>query len=103
MNSIFIISNYIQYCYYNYSSWILSKFSWHLYYFLEINLKQIQINKVGVTIVNKVDLEIIKTKDDVFNMLDSILEKHDSEWWNNFYSNKDKLIPFFKNNFRNIF
>jgi len=41
--------------------------------------------------------EIIKTEEDVLIMLDSLLEKRDNEWWDNFYSNKDKPIPFFKN------
>jgi SAM-dependent methyltransferase len=47
--------------------------------------------------VERVNSEIIRNGEDVLIMLDSILEKRDSEWWNNFYSNKGKAIPFFKN------
>lgn len=46
---------------------------------------------------NKINSEIIKSEEDVLNMLDSLLEKRDSEWWTNFYSDKDKPVPFFKN------
>lgn len=46
---------------------------------------------------NDINLEIIKTEKDVLVMLDEFLEKRDSEWWNEFYSNKNKPIPFFKN------
>lgn len=46
--------------------------------------------------LNKIDSEIIRTEEDTLFMLDSLLEKRDSEWWNNFYSNKDKPIPFFR-------
>ncbi len=42
-----------------------------------------------------VDAEIIINNDDVFKMLDDILEKRDSEWWDKFYSNRNKPIPFF--------
>ena len=44
---------------------------------------------------DKINLEIIKTEDDVFLMLDEFLEKRDNEWWNKFYSNKEKEVPFF--------
>lgn len=47
--------------------------------------------------LNKVDSEIIKTDNDTLVMLDKLLEKRDNEWWNNFYSDKKKPIPFFKN------
>ncbi|WP_459476917.1 class I SAM-dependent methyltransferase [Clostridium saccharoperbutylacetonicum] len=47
---------------------------------------------------DKINSEIIKTEDDVFLMLDEFLEKRDNEWWNKFYSNKEKAVPFFKNN-----
>lgn len=43
------------------------------------------------------DKEIIVFSNDVFQMLDDILEKRDSEWWNNFYSDRNRPIPFFKN------
>lgn len=46
---------------------------------------------------NKIDEELIITKDDTLKMLDNILEKRDSEWWNNFYSDREKSVPFFKN------
>ncbi len=41
------------------------------------------------------DNEIIVNNDDVFKMLDDILEKRDSEWWDKFYSDRSKPIPFF--------
>ena len=47
--------------------------------------------------LNKVDSEIIKTENDTLVMLDKLLEKRDNEWWNKFYSDKEKPIPFFKN------
>jgi len=30
-------------------------------------------------------------------MLDNLLEKRDNEWWDKFYSNKEKPVPFFEN------
>jgi 2-polyprenyl-3-methyl-5-hydroxy-6-metoxy-1,4-benzoquinol methylase len=45
--------------------------------------------------MNKLDNEIIMTNDDTLKMLDQMLEKWDKEWWDNFYKNKDKPIPFF--------
>lgn len=47
--------------------------------------------------VDKIDSEIIITEEDTLNMLDNILEKRDMEWWNKFYSNKEKPVPFFVN------
>jgi SAM-dependent methyltransferase len=47
--------------------------------------------------LDKINSEIIKTENDILIMLDNLLEKRDSEWWNNFYSDKEKPIPFFKN------
>ena len=41
--------------------------------------------------------EIIITTDDTLAMLDDILEKRDFEWWDKFYSDREKPIPFFKN------
>lgn len=41
--------------------------------------------------------EIIISTADVLAMLDDLLEKRDSEWWNNFYSERTRPIPFFKN------
>ncbi|MBC2399614.1 class I SAM-dependent methyltransferase [Clostridium tetanomorphum] len=45
----------------------------------------------------KINSEIVKTENDVLIMLDKLLGKVDSEWWNKFYSNKEKQVPFFKN------
>ena len=42
------------------------------------------------------DREIIISHDDTLNMLDDILEKRDHEWWNTFYSDRDKPVSFFK-------
>lgn len=41
--------------------------------------------------------EIILSTDDVLDMLDELLEKRDGEWWNNFYSERSRPVPFFKN------
>lgn len=41
--------------------------------------------------------EIILSTTDVLDMLDELLEKRDGEWWNNFYSERTRPIPFFKN------
>ena len=46
---------------------------------------------------NKFDEELIITNEDTFNMLDNIIEKRDNEWWNKFYSDREKPIPFFNN------
>lgn len=43
-----------------------------------------------------IDEEIIVTTDDVLNMLDSFFERRDSLWWDGFYADKEKPIPFFK-------
>lgn len=45
---------------------------------------------------SNIDSEIIKTEIDILNMLDNLLENRDKEWWNNFYSDKAKPIPFLK-------
>lgn len=42
------------------------------------------------------DNEIIISYEDTLNMLDSILEKRDHDWWNKFYLDRNKPIPFFK-------
>lgn len=47
--------------------------------------------------LDKINSEIIKTENDILIMLDNILEKRDSEWWNSFYSDKEKPITFFEN------
>ena len=46
---------------------------------------------------NKINLEIIKTENDILIMLDNLLEKRENEWWDKFYSDKEKPVPFFKN------
>lgn len=43
------------------------------------------------------DHEIILSYNDTLNMLDDILEKRDHEWWNKFYADKNKPVPFFRN------
>lgn len=52
------------------------------------------INLSDEKVINK---EIIRTKDDLFKMLDALMEQRESEWWNRFYSDREKEIPFFKN------
>jgi 2-polyprenyl-3-methyl-5-hydroxy-6-metoxy-1,4-benzoquinol methylase len=47
--------------------------------------------------LDKLDSEIIKSENDILIMLDNLMDKRDGEWWSNFYSNKGKPIPFFKN------
>jgi len=39
---------------------------------------------------------IIRSRDDVYQMLDDMLLKWDAEWWDNFYSDKKKPVPFFR-------
>ncbi|MGG5461124.1 class I SAM-dependent methyltransferase [Clostridium sp. B9] len=46
---------------------------------------------------NKINKEIIITNENTLTMLDNILEKRDALWWDKFYSDKEKPIPFFKN------
>ncbi len=54
--------------------------------------------KIGMKrLKNEIDEELIITIEDTLNMLDDILEKRDNEWWNKFYADRDKPIPFFKN------
>ena len=43
----------------------------------------------------KLNEEVIKAESDVFKMLDDLLEQRDNEWWDKFYSNRSKPIPFF--------
>lgn len=43
------------------------------------------------------DLDIVKTEEDVMKMLDNLLEKRDSEWWDKFYTRDESSVPFFKN------
>lgn len=40
--------------------------------------------------------EIIITQADTLDMLDHLLERRDDEWWDKFYSDRNKSIPFFK-------
>lgn len=55
--------------------------------------------KIMIFFVNFVleckELEIIKTENDILFMLDNLLEKRDNEWWDKFYSDKEKPVPFF--------
>lgn len=46
---------------------------------------------------DKINSEIIKTENDILIMLDNLLEKRDNEWWDKFYSDKEKPVPFFRN------
>lgn len=46
---------------------------------------------------DKINSEIIKTENDILIMLDNLLEKRDNEWWDKFYSDKEKPVPFFEN------
>ncbi|NEU05040.1 methyltransferase domain-containing protein [Clostridium senegalense] len=46
---------------------------------------------------NAIDSEIVNSEDDILIMLDSLMEKRENKWWNDFYSNKDKPVPFFEN------
>ncbi|HYF83483.1 MAG TPA: class I SAM-dependent methyltransferase [Clostridia bacterium] len=43
----------------------------------------------------EIDNEIIQSEDDVFTMLDTLLQRRDGEWWNKFYSDRNKPVPFF--------
>lgn len=46
---------------------------------------------------NNIHEELIITIEDTLKMLDNILEKRDNEWWNKFYLDREKPIPFLKN------
>lgn len=46
---------------------------------------------------NAIDSEIVNSEDDILIMLDSLMEKRENKWWNDFYSNKDNPVPFFEN------
>ena len=48
-------------------------------------------------LLEKLKKELIVNEFDVLTMLDELLEKRDNEWWDKFYSNRDKPIPFFVN------
>lgn len=39
---------------------------------------------------NKIDEELIVTNEDTLKMLDDILEKRDSEWWNGIFRIQNK-------------
>ncbi len=41
--------------------------------------------------------EIIITNNDVLDMLDDIIQKRDCEWWDKFYADRNRPIPFFNN------
>lgn len=40
--------------------------------------------------------EIIVTQADTLHMLDVLFERRDEKWWDTFYSDRNKSIPFFK-------
>ncbi|MDP4090934.1 MAG: class I SAM-dependent methyltransferase [Bacillota bacterium] len=42
------------------------------------------------------DKEIIKSDEDILVMLDNLLEYRGGQWWDDFYSNKERNVPFFK-------
>lgn len=44
--------------------------------------------------LRKINEEIILNNEDTLSMLDGILEKWDKDWWDNFYADKDRKIPF---------
>jgi len=44
--------------------------------------------------LTKIDEEILLSNEDTLQMLDSLLDKWDKSWWDNFYSDKDRKIPF---------
>ncbi|GKU24672.1 class I SAM-dependent methyltransferase [Clostridium folliculivorans] len=44
---------------------------------------------------NNLNEEIIKTEDDVLDMLDNLLEKRESDWWDKFYLRDISSVPFF--------
>jgi len=46
---------------------------------------------------NKFDEELIVTTEDTLRMLDNIIDRRDNKWWNEFYLNRKKEVPFFKN------
>ena len=39
---------------------------------------------------------ILRSKEDVYRMLDDLLQKPDAEWWNRFYTDKGRPVPFFR-------
>lgn len=45
--------------------------------------------------MTKINKDIIFSTEDTLNMLDQMLEKWDKGWWENFYKDKEKPIPFF--------
>ncbi len=45
----------------------------------------------------EIDKEIIRSEEDILIMLDTLLEKRNGEWWDKFYSDRNKPIPFFIN------
>lgn len=40
--------------------------------------------------------KIIVTTDDVLDMLDDLFERRDGQWWDGFYADREKPVPFFK-------
>ncbi len=44
-----------------------------------------------------INQEIISSENEIYEMLDALLEPRDKDWWDNFYADKNKPIPFFTN------
>jgi len=42
------------------------------------------------------DTALLRSKEDVYRMLDEFLQKRDAEWWDRFYADKSMPIPFFR-------
>ena len=42
-----------------------------------------------------IDKELIQSEEDVLAMLDDLLQKRDGDWWDKFYSDRNKPVPFF--------
>jgi len=43
-----------------------------------------------------IDSLIIRSKDDLYQMLDVLERKRESDWWDTFYTDKTKPVPFFR-------
>lgn len=42
------------------------------------------------------DSPIIRSHEDVYLMLDDMFQRRDSDWWDDFYSDKSRSVPFFR-------
>ena len=43
-----------------------------------------------------IDSLIIRSENDVYQMLDDLLQKRDADWWDTFYADTTKPVPFFR-------